>query len=402
MQAHWNKAFFFRLALIVLSVFCLATAALAAESQPASVYCFSEDDFEENDDSTLSGIYVLSVPEDGTATVQLGSRVIRAGDVLSRDSLSSLTLRTPATADGEAALCYLPLYGGSIGEPAEVNVCVRSGKAGVPVAEDVELETYKNIANDGAFRASDEQDEPLCFQIGTEPKLGTVELREDGTFVYTPLENKVGKDSFTYTATDKDGNASAPATVHITIKKPSKEAFFDMAGSDAAFEAQWMQEAGLYSGAMIADSPCFCPEKEVSRGEFLVMAMKLAGLKPEKELSSGFIDEDKIPAWQRGYLASAMRHGIVTGVPTGDGLCFCADEAISGSAAAVLIQRLTKLKSPDEIAVFAAEDAVPAWAVGAVSALSEASVCPIECMTTDALSYADCAALLYGASRYFE
>lgn len=402
MQAHWNKAFSLRLALIVLSVFCLTTAAFAADSQPASVYCFSEEDFEQNDDSTLSGIYVLSVPEASTATVRLGSRVICAGDVLAEDSLSGLTLYTPSGADGEAALCYLPLYGDSIGEPAEVNVCVRSGKAGIPVAEDVDFETYKNIANDGVFRASDEQDEPLTFEIGTEPKLGKAELREDGTFLYTPLENKVGKDSFTYTAVDKDGNVSAPATVHITIKKPTKEAFFDMADNDAAFEAQWMLEKGLYSGAMIADSPCFCPEKEVSRGDFLVMAMKLAGLKPENKLSSGFIDEAEVPAWQRGYLASAMRNGIVTGVPTKDGLCFCASEPMTGSAAAVLMQRLTKVKSTGEIAVYAAEDAVPAWAVGAVSALAEAEVCPIEYMTTDTLSNAECAALLYGASRYFE
>lgn len=402
MQAHWNKAFFFRLFVIVLSLFCMSLTVFADDAQPASVYCFSEDDFEQNADSTLSGIYVVSVPDVSTASVQLGSRMIRAGDVLSYDSLSALTLRTPSGVDGEAVLCYLPLYGSSIGNEQTLNVCVRSGKAGVPTAEDVDFETYKNIANDGSFRANDEQDEPLTFSVGAAPKLGTVEVHEDGTFLYTPMENKVGKDSFTYTVTDKDGNVSAPATVHITIKKATKEAFFDMAESDSSFEAQWMLEQGLYSGKLIAESPCFCPEQTVSRGEFLVMAMKLAGLKPESELSSGFIDEAKVPAWQRGYLASAMRHGIVTGVPTDDGLCFCADEPMTGSAAAVMIQKLTKVKASGEVAVFAAEDAIPAWAVSAVSALTQAEVCPIECMTSSALSYADCAALLYGASRFFE
>lgn len=399
MKAHWNNAILFRLVVIVLAVICLSTAVFAADPQPASVYCFSEDDFEQNDDSTLSGIYVLAVPEEGTALVRLGSRIIRPGDVLPCDTLCDLTLHAPAGVDGEAVMTYLPLSNGAIGEASSVTVCVRSGKAGVPVAEDVQLETYKNIANDGSFRASDEQEEPLEFKIGNPPKLGKVELRDDGTFLYTPEENKVGDDSFTYTAADKDGNVSAPATVSIKIKKPEKEAFYDMVGNDKAFEAQWMLENELYGGTMIGEHACFCPEQTVSRGEFLVMAMQMAGIAPQSSLRTGFADEQEVPTWVQPYLASAMRHGFVTGIPSEDGLLFCSAEPMAGTAAAVLLQKMAHLKSTQPVAVFSPDQSVPAWAAGAVSALAQADVCSADKISTDALTYADCAELLYGVSR---
>ena len=48
-------------------------------------------------------------------------------------------------------------------------------------------------------------------------------MPEDGSseFVYTPYENKTGKDSFTYVAVDAVGNSSDPATVKIKIEKPN-------------------------------------------------------------------------------------------------------------------------------------------------------------------------------------
>ncbi|MFR5421782.1 MAG: Ig-like domain-containing protein [Oscillospiraceae bacterium] len=42
-------------------------------------------------------------------------------------------------------------------------------------------------------------------------------MQENGSFVYTPRQEWVGEDSFTFTVTDAAGNVSHPATVRITV-----------------------------------------------------------------------------------------------------------------------------------------------------------------------------------------
>jgi hypothetical protein len=49
------------------------------------------------------------------------------------------------------------------------------------------------------------------------PKHGTVVLKADGSFVYTPAAGYVGTDTFTYTSTN-NGTATAPGTITIVIK----------------------------------------------------------------------------------------------------------------------------------------------------------------------------------------
>lgn len=95
-----------------------------------------------------------------------------------------------------------------------------SGTNTAPVCEDGTLETYKNIANTGTLSATDQEDQELTYQLVKEPKRGTVELHTDGSFTYTPDKNKVGKDSFVFTATDPAGNVSNEACV----KNPHSEA----------------------------------------------------------------------------------------------------------------------------------------------------------------------------------
>ena len=95
----------------------------------------------------------------------------------------------------------------------------------------MKLETYKNIANTGALDARDPEGDTLTYQLVKEPKRGTVELSPDGSFTYTPAQNKVGKDVFTYTATDSAGNVSNAATVTVKIVKPTDRAMYqDLSG----------------------------------------------------------------------------------------------------------------------------------------------------------------------------
>ena len=67
------------------------------------------------------------------------------------------------------------------------------------------------------MKVADPEGEDMVCAIVRRPKRGTVTLQPDGRFTYTPKKNKVGIDSFTFTATDASGKTSREATVTITI-----------------------------------------------------------------------------------------------------------------------------------------------------------------------------------------
>ena len=157
---------------------------------------------------------------------------------------------------------------------------------GAPVAENMEIKVYRGVAYEGEFRAVDNEGDEVTFAIAQEPKKGTVALTEDGLgFVYTP-GGKLGTDSFTYTAIDAYGNTSLPATVSITIEKAnSGVCYADMSGDRAHTAAVDLAEHGVFVGAKIGDSYFFEPERTLSRGEFVAMA--LAAMDEHPDLGEG-------------------------------------------------------------------------------------------------------------------
>ncbi len=384
MNAIFRK-FLFAFAICILLT--VSVFAGNAETMFDTAYCFSEADFCTEDMGTVDGIFVTAVPESDVATIRLGARRIMPGDVLSADALTQLELIPSTGETSDAALCYLPIYGSHVAAPAEVVVRIQSGKNEPPKVNNVDFETYKNIENDGKLSASDPENAPMTYQLVEEPKRGSVKLSEDGTFVYTPMENKVGEDRFTYTATDDAGNTSTPATVNIRIINPTdKMTFADMQKDASHFEALWLKETGLYGGRQLGTRLCFCPDETVSRGDFLVMAMNLLQIKPE-DGEPVFADckED----WLQGYLASALRHGIIRGERTEDGLCFYPQRAISAQEACVIVQSALELPVPTA----SIQSAYPAWSAKAVMALSNAGI-ELD-FDSEELTMKDCAELFY-------
>ena len=84
-----------------------------------------------------------------------------------------------------------------------------------PVAENLELTTFRNTSIGGTLSANAPDGSPLTFRITTEPVKGTVTLTDSGTFVYTPADGKRGRDYFGFRAADSSGNESQEATVLI-------------------------------------------------------------------------------------------------------------------------------------------------------------------------------------------
>ncbi len=380
---------------LLAGMFCFSAAAFDGETLYTSQYCFTETDFETDTLADMNGIFVTGVPEQSVATIRLGDRVIRAGDVLPVDVLADLKLSPVCAGNCDAVLCYQPIRGTALDTPTQLTIRIKSGKNETPKANGASFETYKNIANDGVLTGSDAEKSELTFQLADAPKRGTVKLEADGTFVYTPTKNKVGEDQFTFTVTDDAGNVSKPATVKIKILKPSdSKTFADLEGSYDQFEAMWMRSSGLSGGRSIGNTLCYLPQESVSRAEFLVMTMELLEIPVDETLTvSGFADAQDAPAWVQPYLAAAMRRGLVRGMISDEGLVFCPDEAITGEQAAVLLQNALELP----VSAAATDSTVSVWAADSVQALSEAGI--LWKADAQTLTRLEAAKLLYQINR---
>lgn len=333
------------------------------------IYCFQQ---EELAPENASGVLITAVPENPLGVVKLGTRTICAGDVLTADSLSSLSFLPSGT--GEATIACLSISDSGLGENTEMTLRIGSGKNEAPTVEDSEFETYKNIPGQVRLKATDPEGDALTVTIVEEPKRGTVTVSEDGTVTYTPEENKVGKDSFTYRVTDTAGNASPEATVRIKIRKPSdKTTYADMDGDPGLLAATWLREMGVYSGETVSGVLLFQPDEIVTRGEFIAMCM---GLRAEAEdfetMTTGFADDSSIPSWLNPYVAQAVKCGYLSGIPTQDGLILAADQPMTRGQAAVLTANLLELTKSQS--VMAGDSSLPVWAAWAVDGVLKAGI----------------------------
>ena len=330
-------------------------------------------------ESAISGAYVTAVPTAG-GSFYLGSRVIRPGDVLTADQLAMVTFSpTPSEEDLTAQLQYLPISDTGLEPQASMTVAIRGSRDDAPAAADSAVETYKNLPAEGQLSVTEPEGDALTYTLVRAPKRGEVVIREDGSFLYTPKKNKVGTDSFTFTASDPAGNVSREATVTVRILKPTDSTqYADTAGTDCQFEAEWLKNTGIFSGEVIGGQSCFCPEKTVTRGQFLTMLMQTLELPVDHSaVYTGFLDDAE--SWMKPYLAAALRSGIIQGYPVSGGVEFRPDQPITAAEAAAMM---------DNAMAFAVPTA--AMEVSSMTALPESDTI---------LTRSDAAVALYELSR---
>ncbi len=374
---------------------CAGVSALEVES--GSTYCFSAEDFSQEE--PLTGVCITQLPDAAAGTVMLGKRVVRPGDILTADQLAQMTFSPLKTEeDMTAQVTYLPIYENRVAAGTTVTVSIRGKQDKPPVAEDSSLETYKNLPNTGKLKVTEPEGEKMVFTVTRQPKRGSVTVNEDGTFEYTPKKNKVGVDSFTYTATDPAGNVSREATVTVHILKPSDATqYTDTLGSENRFAAEWMKNTGLFVGERIGGALCFNGHKTVSRGEFLTMLVKAINVPVDETLSyTGYSDE--IPVWLKPYVAAALRAGLTAGLPSSETGIFGAEEPVTGGEVAVMLQNGLDL-AVSTSAIDEMDTQEPNWAMAAVAAMSENG---IELVPSQQLTRWEVAKVLYQVSRMEE
>ena len=350
-------------AFLILSLAC---GAAAAEVDCDAVYCFSSVDFSESEE--FAGICITQLPDAATGTAMLGSRVLQPGDILTREQIAQMTFQPLLTQeDTSAMVSYLPIFDDHVAQCATMTLAIRGKENKAPVAEDMAVETYKNLPAEALLKVSDPEEESLTYSLVRQPRRGEVILRADGSFLYTPKKNKVGVDSFTYTAADPAGNVSREATVTVQIIKPTDAAqYTDTLGRDCRFAAEWMRNTGLFVGEKVNGEDCFYPDKTVSRGEFLAMVIKTLEI-PTEDAAYTALAEDA-PQWLKPYLAAALRSGLTAGIPAEEAGSF--DAPITGREAAVMLQNALDLTSVAE-SIAPEPGEVPVWAADALDVLAQ-------------------------------
>jgi hypothetical protein len=242
-----------------------------------------------------------------------------------------------------------------------------------PVAQNLELETCRDVSTGGTLTASDPDGGTLSFQITTQPVKGTIRLESDGKFVYTPASGKKGRDYFGFKATDEQGNVSQEGTVVIKIgRQKAAVTYSDMSGRGEYYDAVLLAKNGIFTGEKVGASYLFSPDRAVTRGEFVTMCVEISGSDVlSGVMSTGFADDQQIPAWEKPYVSTAVMSGMVCGYSTEDGAVFNPQAPVTLAEASVMLGSASGLT---EVSCEESGAAVPAWAAQSAAALTSKGI----------------------------
>lgn len=360
-------------------------------------YVFSPEDFSPTG-GTAECYLISGLPEAKTGVLQIGAMLVEEGSGVARDALSGLTWYPLDDSVREISFQVQPVTDGLTGEAATVTVHFLTKENLAPEAKSFSLSTYRKSPVSGTLSAADPEEDDLRFVLLSQPDEGAVVLEDEssGSFTYTP-GRKAGRYSFSYLAIDCYGNRSQSATVTVKVENEAAAVTYaDLAGTELSYAASRLAQEGIFVGPELDGQPCFQPSVELTRSEFLVMAVRAAGLAPLTQVeNTGFADDSQIPSWAKPYVAAALQAGVLTGRPAESGApCFCPNELITPAEAAVLLDRLLPLTDVT-VTVFApALD--DSWAGQAVANLCSAQLMTQTQALNPALTRGEAALLLSG------
>lgn len=327
--------------------------------------------------SDFEKITVTKIPLSTEGTLLLAGRRVGEGTVIKRKNIGALVF-VPASRDvGEARFSFTTE---DFAEGAEVTLVMKFTDK-VNYAPKVEnktdttskIKTQREVAVFGKMEATDSESDELEYIVISYPKHGNLKIngKNSGEFCYTPPKGFVGEDEFVYVARDSWGNYSKPATLEITVtERMSEVVYTDMSGHENYNAALAVTALGIMDGRLIGDGVYFMPDSTLTREEFVSMAMKAVGIKPDKSLTATFFDDNESlsPALV-GYIATAQKMGIVTGEFKDGALLFSPKENITKYEAALVMANILERALTEETGAPALETDAPVFAESAVSAM---------------------------------
>ena len=329
-------------------VACLASAEPMIKSgRSGEPLSFSPADFRQAVGLTRVGaITVTELPDSTTGTLKLAGFRVNEGDSIPESSLSALTFTAATPLVSESSFRFKAENGSGVEMTCRIRLSDEQNRApsvGAIPESRLAVSAQSGTRTVGTLRATDPEGDAVTYLLVTAPEHGSVILTDQaaGTYCYVPKPGYTGSDKFRYVARDEYGNYSGIATVTVTVKERAAQTVYnDMVGSPREGDALIATAAGIMQGRIAGDETLFDPAGTVTKAEFVVMAMKAAGIAPRAGLSHTFFDNDQeIPEEIRGYLATAQKMGIVVGTFDERGLTFDPDAPISGAEAATVVHR---------------------------------------------------------------
>ena len=274
------------------------------------------------------------------------------------------------------------------------------GAGSAPIAENLEITTFRNVSVGGQLKATDPDGDVLRFELTTSPVKGKLVLSENGSFVYTPADGKRGRDYFGYKVYDTEGNASSEGTVIIKIEKQkSKVTYSDMDGNGAYCAAIALAEKDIFVGESIGGQYVFNADAPVTRGQFLTMCLKLTDSDIlSGVITTGFADDEEIPTYMKPYVSTALLTGVISGYSDGiNTAVFNGNNYISYSEAAVMLNKALNLT---DVSAMSYGETAPVWAAQACANLTACRISDYSELPQ--LTRADSAKLIYNAMKLSE
>ncbi len=333
--------------------------------------------------SKVGSLNITSLPPKEEGVLTVAGSAVKAGQTIDGKNLDLLCF-IPANADIKESRFVFSADGSfpiacNIFFIDTVNYCPT-----LSLASDASLtlRTHETNSATGTLEAYDPDGDKLCFEIVSYPENGAVVLsdRESGQFTYTPTSGYTGKDSFDYVARDIYGNYSACATVSVSVNaKQTSVVFSDIDDCDIYNAALTMAENSLMSGMTSDGMTYFDPEGNISRAEFVMTAMKAAGISaPAENLSDYFTDIAALPKETRNYINTAYKMGFAGGTEIDGKLCFSPDSTITRAEAAVvlsnIITSMRAVEQPIVRPVFADASSLPVWAKEAIYTMNSLGI----------------------------
>ncbi len=171
--------------------------------------------FSTAEDTQLANTLTGSDADANPLTFHAGTIAPSHGTVVINPN-GTFTYTPAANSHGGDAFTFFVNDGTANSQEALVKVSITSAND-APVVSNVSLTVLKNNNLPGTLTSTDADGDSVTFAVGTVgPSHGTVVIRPNGTFTYTPATDYFGPDSFTYKANDGTAD-SAEATVSITV-----------------------------------------------------------------------------------------------------------------------------------------------------------------------------------------
>ena len=307
---------------------------------------FSREDFVSVLGNTdFSGIVIQKLPDPSDGILKLGTQDIHEGQVIEENMLDALRF-IPAEQGKTAVFDFLPCET-DYEKPFVCTVYMLDTLNFAPTAQPCTVAAKENIAVYGSLSATDPDGDEITYHTASMPKNGELLLREDGSFIYTANERSAPTDSFSFYVCDRYGNRSEPAAVSInTSANASGIVYADLERSECALPAAVLAEKGAFIGEKLGDEWIFSPDKTVTRGDFLMMAMRMCDIDTAliSANRSGFADSDTFTATQNRYISVATGMGLIIGLDTENGRCFCPNDPITSEQASTLLGRIAEYK----------------------------------------------------------